>query len=522
MKEDIELSSEYQTNTNLYYNTENISSIFNINNLEIYTSSEHNSRYLYNQLAMNIERENESQIKYYKNLIDIHNKKNAKVNILFNNESPFVIKDSYWNEADFSENMKSLKTSDVKQVYLILEGYNHSNDVNIQAQLAYYDEAGNISDNININMGYFYKKIPIRYNSKYNIENLNIRFRFTNVSQIDLYNVKSEVSFTQPQQPNDNLFTDGSSIRLQGISKQICNIANNLDGDSVRNGLMINLFFDDIKNDIKIYSIVANIIYHEKAFTNVFETTADFTKIDAEDMTGTIRGCVFDEKISDMRQEKYTMKKANGEYDPGFEIDNRIYQAFEATESNITSIELKPNGQVGSPDNYMKIAILDNYDNLPNNVLKEIVIDMNKSKQFDNEAYKFNIYVDNLQIGKTYWFSIEPLEFKQGARRFYYSNNQEGNHKLLKVNNGDVINQNASLYFKIYSKANNYPFKTLPYVFEAEKYSYETEYTEEEFKKIQSNRDINYITEIQVYDAEIKNLTQTLFSYNDCQNSSEN
>ena len=181
-------------------------------------------------------------------------------------------------------------------------------------------------------------------------------------------------------------------------------------------------------------------------------------------------------------------------------INNRIYQAFIAEEDNITSIELKPNGKIGSPDNYLKVAILDNYDNLPNNVLKEVIIDISKNRLLDDEAYKYNIYVDNLVIGNTYWFSIEPIDkTKQGSRRFFYNNTQIGDFKLISINNGDVINQHASLYFRLYSKQNNYDFRELPFRFDIE-----NDYT----------KDINLITEIQIYDGYIKNLEQSLFS--DC------
>ena len=125
------------------------------------------------------------------------------------------------------------------------------------------------------------------------------------------------------------------------------------------------------------------------------------------------------------------------------------------------------------------------------------IIDISKNRLLDDEAYKYNIYVDNLIIGNTYWFSIEPMDkTKQGSRRFFYNNTQIGDFKLISINNGDVINQHASLYFRLYSKQNNYDFRELPYRFDIE-----NDYT----------KDINLITEIQIYDGYIKNLEQSLF-----------
>ena len=62
-----------------------------------------------------------------------------------------------------------------------------------------------------------------------------------------------------------------------------------------------------------------------------------------------------------------------------------------------------------------------------------------------------------------------------------------------------MINQHASLYFRLYSKQNNYDFRELPFRFDIE-----NDYT----------KDINLITEIQIYDGYIKNLEQSLFG--DC------
>ena len=83
------------------------------------------------------------------------------------------------------------------------------------------------------------------------------------------------------------------------------------------------------------------------------------------------------------------------------------------------------------------------------------------------------------------------------AYRFFYNNYQIGDFKLLSIHNGDVINQHASLYFRLYSKQNNYSFKELPYRFDII-----NDYT----------KDINLITEIQIYDGYIKNLEESLFT----------
>lgn len=493
-REEVFISSSYQTNTNIINenDNDNISSIFNIKSYEIYIKN--NLKYLYKQLAYYEERENEKQIENYKQLIDEHNRQNIGINTDFSAENPMRISNNFWNEVSF-EKVDNLQTANVKTVYLILEGYNTSNEVEIESQLVYYDGIGD-SVKTNINTGYFYKKIPINYDIRYNINELSMRFKFNNVENIDLYNVKTELHFTTKQ----NIVLDsyeGETIAVDGLDKYSCKICENIDADEVLNGITITLDFDDIQNYLKIYSVVANIVYHEKAFTNVFETSTNFNTISTKDNNGLFRCAVFDEKVSDMRQDKYTTQKPNGEHDSGFELDNRIYQAFTAEEDNITSIELKPNGKIGAPDYLLKVAILDNYDNLPNNVLKEAIIDVTKDRLYGEEASKYNIYVDNLIIGNTYWFSIEPLDkSKQGARRFFYNNYQVDNFKLLSVNNGNIINQHASLYFRLYSKQNNYAFNKLPYRFDIKNH-----YTKE----------INLITEIQMYDGYIQNFEQSLF-----------
>lgn len=490
-REEVFVYPSYQTNTNIINNISPISSMFNIKSYEIYTKN--NQKYLYQQLSYYIEKDNENQIEYYKALIDASSRQNEITNINFSKDTPMEISNNFWNEVSFDKT-DNLKTSEVKSVYLILEGYNSSNNVEAESQLVNYDGVGN-STKINIDAGYFYKKIPINYDTKYDISELSIRFKFNNVQHINLYNVKSEIFFTEAQNiERESISTEKFSIN--GLDKYSCILCENIDGDDVLNGLTIKLGFDSVQNYLKIYSVVVNIIYHEKAFTNIIETSPDFNTVSGAN-TGTLRCNIFDEKVSDMRQDTYTTTKPNGEYDSGFVLDRRVYQAFTAEEDNITSIELRPNGKIGAPDRYLKVAILDNYDNLPNNVLKEVIIDMAKIKLIDNEAYKYNIYVNNLIIGDTYWFSIEPVDkTKNGAYRFLYNHYQVDNFKLLSTHNGDVINQHASLYFRLYSKQNNYSFNQLPYKFEIE-----NDYT----------KDINLITEIQVYDGYIKDLTQSLF-----------
>ena len=482
----------YQTNTNIVNQDNLISSIFDIKSYEIYIKN--NQKYLYQQLAYYIEKDNEKQIEYYKALIDANNRQNSEINVDISEDNPMHITNNFWNEVSFRKT-ENLRTSETKSVYLILEGYNDSNDVEIESQLVHYDGVGD-STKTTINAGYFYQKIPINFDAKYDISDLSLRFKFNNVRSLNLYNVKSEIIFTEVQNI-ERESVDVESLTIDGLNKYSCILCENIDGDDVINGLTVKLSFDEIQNYLKLYSVIINIVYHEKAFTNIIETSKDFNAISATEVNGLFRGNVFDEKVSDMRQDNYTTTKPNGEYDAGFELDNRIYQAFTAEEDNITSIELRPNGKTGSPDRYLKIAILDNYENLPNNVLKEAIIDMSKIKLSDDEAYKYNIYVNNLIIGNTYWFSIEPLnKTKQGARRFLYNNYQIGDFKLLSVHNGDLINQHASLYFRLYSKQNNYAFNNVPY-----RFTIENDYT----------KDINLVTEIQIYNGYIQDLTQSLF-----------
>lgn len=492
-REPVSVATSYQTNTNmLNEDARQISSLFNIESYEIYIKN--NLRYLQKEMAYYQERENESQIQYYKALINAHTRQNENVDIDFNKENPLRICNNYWNEVRFAST-RGLRASDVKEVYLIIEGYTHS-DVEIESQLVLYDGIENPTKT-NVGTGYFYQKIPINYNNQYNIEELSLRYKFNNAQTIELYNVKSEIIFTKKQDVLRE-FIDGQAITLDGLDKYSCTLCEHLDSDEIRNGLTVKLNFDEIQNYLKIYSIVCNIIYHEKAFTNIFEISPNFNTLSATNNEGTFRYNIFDEKISDMRQDTYTTIKPNGEYDAGFELRNRIYQAFVAEEDNITSIELKPNGRVGAPSRFLKIAVLDNYENLPNHVLKEVIVDASQNQILDDEVYKYNICVNNLTPGNTYWFSIEPVDKEaQGARRLFYNNQQVGDFKLLSTQNGDVINQHASLYFRIYSKQNNYAFEKLPYRFDII-----NDYT----------KDINFVTEIQVYDGYIQNFEASLFN----------
>ena len=65
-----------------------------------------------------------------------------------------------------------------------------------------------------------------------------------------------------------------------------------------------------------------------------------------------------------------------------------------------------------------------------------------------------------------------------------------------------MINEHASLYFILYTKQNQYPFKELPFSFDIEREYY---------------KNVNLITEIQVYDdGFVQNFEESFFDNTQC------
>ena len=137
----------------------------------------------------------------------------------------------------------------------------------------------------------------------------------------------------------------------------------------------------------------------------------------------------------------------------GIDFKYRLYQQFEATNTNISAIEFQTAGRSGFPSRYITLEILeDTGSNKPGKSIK---------KQFIEgwtgiTTIKYSISVDNLVIGERYWIKLSvpkldnknyyTIRYKEGIVYQYGKLSiQEGN-QMIDINSGD-----ASLAFKIYT-----------------------------------------------------------------------
>ena len=76
---------------------------------------------------------------------------------------------------------------------------------------------------------------------------------------------------------------------------------------------------------------------------------------------------------------------------------------------------------------------------------------------------KYNLNVDNLKIGETYWIKIEVLNPQENSYYLLKSINEtKPRHKLLLRENNNYINTLSTLTFNIYSRNLSKTFSILP------------------------------------------------------------
>lgn len=368
-----------------------------------------------------------------------------------------TVKKPFWLEiSDFTSDAFSF--NNIKSVDFIIEGYNNGNSVNLISQLHNDKVYARTSKNV-IETGYFRRKISIPLDLGFLLDEIKLRFRFESLNDdIKIYNTYIDVNFRNKIQ-KDIVFeeTDDNEI----FEKKIINF-NIVNEDSLphdfNNGLIVNLNFDDMYpgEEYRIYSVELDVLYQLQSINMLINRdeynrtySSEYTTVTGKENDALISGVFFDDKPI------LSQSLCKRDYDDkGFELTNKLYQSFTALSDNITSIGIHPNGFYGSPSSALKIKIYENNGTTPGRVIKEVFAS-GWSKENEKLKYldyiKYNIPVNNLKIGETYWFSIEVVNpDKNSGYYLSYNNEKVINYKLLYSEDGDLRNVFGALQFDIY------------------------------------------------------------------------
>lgn len=406
------------------------------------------------------------------NLTETHSKLNKKYlqdnNIHFSKENPFEIKTSYWTEFDFSKDI-NLLANNAKSIKLVLKGYNNGSDAKVLGCLT-TPEMSSTTITDTINTGYFYKTLELPLWKDYNLQELYAKIKFTNggnatqLFDIQLFDVKIQINFTQYQSNTINyLNTQKQTIQSNDFFE--FNLVSDVEQEYINNGFLTNIeFLNELNHGeyIKIYALSFEVIYKRNNTIVSLEPINQANMISATN-DGLMNGLIFNEMIS-LEQLDYSERNPDKTYCKGIQLKESIYQSFIAQDDNITSIELRPNGYTGTPNQKIKLSLLTDNNKMPDKVIREVYIDGWRKENIYNETIKYNMYIDDLTINNRYWFKIEAIDIGQGSYWLQYNTSNIADYRLLYTDNGNVFNGESTLWFRIYCKNNTTNFKQFPVV----------------------------------------------------------
>ena len=107
-----------------------------------------------------------------------------------------------------------------------------------------------------------------------------------------------------------------------------------------------------------------------------------------------------------------------------------------------------------------------NHENTPYKLIKQVYSNgwTKNNDELKGVSYiKYNLNVNNLKIGETYWIKIEVLNPQENSYYLLKSINEtKPRHKLLLRENNNYINTLSTLTFNIYSRNLSKTFKSIP------------------------------------------------------------
>lgn len=364
-----------------------------------------------------------------------------------------VINGGYWTELTF-KNEFDISLSDVSNINLVIEGYNNNSDITLDSELCTLLTGYGLSTT-KIYSGYFYEKIPLNIDSKGILNDFFVRLRFNTLKDVQLFNCKLEINFTTNQHQNIVQITDDihKEYRIKSNDYQRIKLnKKDITGIFLNNGLIVNLKFSNLNKGeiIKIYAINIEVEYQDNDSSLVTQRILTGPLVVSGKKQGYISGMFYDEKPS-TSQRLYSDFYDNRNY-KGFKIRDKVYQSFIANNSDITSINVMPNGYVGQPDQNLKISLYDDANGIPNNCLKTIYVDGWRDKFEDSTTINYAFNINNLDIDHRYWFCFEQKD--KSFNGYYYlksSPNDFEYFKILYERDDNLIDANTSLWLEVLS-----------------------------------------------------------------------
>ena len=434
-------------------------------NRECYHQSCESQYYYYTLLEQT---NNPRKINYYTNLINnniiFDESVDFSENIIFNN--PFWIETSQFSDIAYDCN-------NVKDIELVIEGFNSGPNVNLLAQLLYENFGASVVSQT-INNGYFFEKIRLPFSTNFLLDWLRLRFRFEGLNNnIEIFDYYLNITFKNKENiPFTEFIETDEVINRSKHIHYLDLLQPEVTSEELNNGITVQLAFDDLQpgEQYKIYSNELEIEYE----TQETELMINKNKFFEDDNTKfiSVTGDVEDAYLSGcFYTDVNYVSQIYSDVGPdnlGLELRDSVYQAFVLPDycDNITGIQIHPNGFKGSPSATLKLGLYENRGTTPGKLIKEVYASgwskSNKSlKDLNNIKYEINI--NELKPGEIYWFKLEVEN--PNENNYYllkYTTIQRGECKLLLKENNNYINMSGSLEFSIYSKDLSYGFSELP------------------------------------------------------------
>ena len=380
-----------------------------------------------------------------------------------------TISEPYWIEV-FNFTDISYPLNQTKGLYFVLEGYNDGEEITLETQTVSETDLGSMVE-YNIPSGYFYEKIPLLYPNSFLMEKLGIKFKFKTLThKVKIFNTSLEVEFKNSQNISQEYnFAEEGTLYNNVFTTKI--LENYIYPADINNGLIVKISFDDLKpgDYYLLNSSLLEIIYKDTD-TNLMINKEKYQYVPYDKSYTTISGNADEEYLSgEFYNDLAKLNQIESNIGPdnnGIKLRDALYQSFEAQDDNITSVEILPNGFIGNPDETLRIGLYSNHENTPYKLIKQVYSNgwTKNNDELKGASYiKYNLNVDNLKIGETYWIKIEVLNPQENSYYLLKSINEtKPRHKLLLRENNNYINTLSTLTFNIYSRNLSKTFSVIP------------------------------------------------------------
>lgn len=443
-------------------------------NIEAYPKQRESTRYYQIKYDQALQKGQTEYTKTLQNLITENelflSDKEISLNDYIDSPNDYItVSEPFWIEVfDFTD--ISYPLNQTKGLYFVLEGYNDGIETTLVTQTVSETDLSSVVE-YNIPRGYFYEKIPLLYPNSFLAQKLGVKFKFKQLTHdVKIFNTSLEVEFKNYQNISQEYnFAEEGTLYNNVFTTKI--LENYIYPADVNNGLVVKISFDDLKpgDYYLLNSSLLEIIYKDTD-TNLMINKEKYQYVTYDKSYTTISGEANNAYLSgEFYNDLAKLNQIESNIGPdnnGIKLRDALYQSFEAQDDNITSIQILPNGFIGNPDETLRIGLYSNHENTPYKLIKQVYSNgwTKNNDELKGVSYiKYNLNVDNLKIGETYWIKIEVLNPQENSYYLLKSINEtKPRHKLLLRENNNYINTLSTLTFNIYSRNLSKTFKSIP------------------------------------------------------------